>query len=79
MATTNTTPRNEFQRRVDELIKINKKLKSARFLLALELCEQWDDTDYTTELWKVARLLKDGNQLLADMIESIINEVTNMK
>lgn len=79
MATTNTTPRNEFQRRADELIAINQKLIDARFLLAQEICEQWDDESYTTELWKVARLLKDGNQLLADMIESIINEVTNTK
>lgn len=79
MATTNTTPRNEFQRRAHELTKINQKIIDARFLLATELCEHFDDTDYTHELWSVARLLKEGNILLADMIESVINEVTNNK
>lgn len=73
MATINTTPQEELQRRAQELIKVNQKIIDARFLLASEICEQYDDTDYTSELWKVARLLKDGNTLLADMIESLIN------
>ena len=73
MATTNTTPLEELQRRAQELITINQKIIDARFLLATEICEQYDDTDYTSELWKVARLLKDGNTLLGDMIESLIN------
>lgn len=73
MATTNTTPQEELQRRAQELIKVNQKIIDARFLLAAEICEQYDDNDYTSELWKVARLLKDGNTLLADMIESLIN------
>lgn len=73
MATTNTTPHDEVQRRAQELITINQKIIDARFLLATEICEQYDDTDYTSELWKVARLLKDGNTMLADMIESLIN------
>lgn len=77
MATTNTTPHDELQRRAQELITINQKIIDARFLLASEICEQYDDTYYTSELWKVARLLKDGNQLLADMIESIINPTIN--
>lgn len=73
MATTYTTPHEELQRRAQELITINKKIIDARFLLAIEISEQYDDTDYTSELWKVARLLKDGNTLLADMIESLTN------
>lgn len=73
MATTYTTPQEELQRRAQELIKANQKIIDARFLLAAEICEQYDDNDYTSELWKVARLLKDGNTLLADMIESLIH------
>lgn len=77
MATTNTTPHEELQRRAQELIKINQKLIDARFLLAAEICEQMDDTEYTAGLWTVARLLKEGNTMMADLIEEIINQSTN--
>lgn len=73
MATNNTTPQEELQRRAQELTKINQKIIDARFLLAIEMCEQHDDTCYTSELWKVATLLKYANNHLADMIESLIH------
>lgn len=73
MATNNTTSLDERRRRVNALIAINQHILDARFLLSNEICENIDDTDYTRELWKVARQSKDSNTQLADLIEKLIN------
>lgn len=79
MATTTTTQLDELRRRADELIEINHHIIDARFKLANEICETWDDLDYNTELWAIAKLLKESNEKLSEIIESTINSLTNQK